>query len=171
MLGGAQRQMHAGGAVATATARRNTGTATQYFTALKVGVRQRLVRPRAISANRLAAKVGVPQITLSRMLTSALSVPPATPERKPWTGREELCMVLAFGWAERDRPERVAAPGGATRCAPQRMARGGGGRAGAAESAARESGTASGYSAAGRDDRARHCPTSVAQMDGGATAS
>ena len=56
---------------------------TQYSTAFTVRVLKRLVRPRAISANRLAAKVGVPQVTLSRMLASARSVPRMSPERKP----------------------------------------------------------------------------------------
>ena len=48
---------------------------TQYSTAFKARVLQRLVGPRAISANRLAAEVGVPQVTRSRWLASARSVP------------------------------------------------------------------------------------------------
>ena len=68
---------------------------TQYSTAFKARVLQRLVGPRAISANRLAAEVGVPQVTLSRWLASARSVPAMTTPQKPWTGAQKLRVVLA----------------------------------------------------------------------------
>ena len=68
---------------------------TQYSTAFKARVLQRLVGPRAISATRLAAEVGVPQVTLSRWLASARSVPRMTTPQKPWTGAQKLRVVLA----------------------------------------------------------------------------
>ena len=68
---------------------------TQYSTAFKARVLQRLVGPRAISANRLAAEVGVPQVTLSRWLASARSVSPMTTPQKQWTGAQKLRVVLA----------------------------------------------------------------------------
>ncbi len=68
---------------------------TQYSTAFKARVLQRLVGPRAISANRLAAEVGVPQVTLSRWLTSARSVPTMTTPQKQWTGAQKLRVALA----------------------------------------------------------------------------
>ena len=40
---------------------------TQFFTAFTVRGLQRLVKPHAISTNWLAANIGVPQVTLSRM--------------------------------------------------------------------------------------------------------
>ena len=68
---------------------------TQYLTTFKARVLQRLVGPRAISANRLAAEVGVPQVTLSRWLASARSVSPMTKPQNPWTGAQKLRVVLA----------------------------------------------------------------------------
>ena len=69
---------------------------TQYSTAFKARVLQRLVGPRAISANRLAAEVGVPQVTRSRWLASARSVPTMTPPpQKQWTGAQKLRVVVA----------------------------------------------------------------------------
>ena len=74
---------------------------TQYSTAFKARVLQRLVGPRAISANRLAAEVGVPQVTLSRWLASARSVPRMTTPQKQWTGAQKLRVVLAaYGLSE-----------------------------------------------------------------------
>ena len=75
---------------------------TQYSTAFKARVLQRLVGPQAISANRLAAEVGVPQVTLSRWLASARSVPTMTPPpQKQWTGAQKLRVVLtAHGLSE-----------------------------------------------------------------------
>lgn len=68
---------------------------TQYSTAFKARVLQRLVGPRAISANRLAAEVGVPQVTLSRWLVAARSVPRMTTPQQQWTGAQKLRVVLA----------------------------------------------------------------------------
>jgi transposase len=68
---------------------------TQYSTAFKARVLQRLVGPRAISATRLAAEVGVPQVTLSRWLASARTVPTMTTPQKQWTGAQKLRVVLA----------------------------------------------------------------------------
>ncbi len=68
----------------------------QYSTAFKARVLQRLVGPQAISATRLAAEVGVPQVTLSRWLASARSVPSMPkPPQKQWTGAQKLRVVLA----------------------------------------------------------------------------
>ncbi len=70
---------------------------TQYSTAFKARVLQRLVGPRAISANRLATEVGVPQVTLSRWLASARSVPRMTTPQKQWTGAQKLRVVNEAG--------------------------------------------------------------------------
>jgi transposase len=68
---------------------------TQYSTAFKARVLQRLIGPRAFSANRLAAEVGVPQVTLSGWLASARSVPTMTTPQMQWTGAQKLRVVLA----------------------------------------------------------------------------
>ena len=47
---------------------------TQYSTAFKDRLVRRLVAPQAVSANRPAGEVGVPQATLSRWLVAARSV-------------------------------------------------------------------------------------------------
>ena len=58
----------------------------QYSTTFMARVLQRLVGPRPISANRLAAEVGVPQVTRSRWLVAARSVPGMSrPTPKSWT--------------------------------------------------------------------------------------
>ncbi len=67
----------------------------QYTTAFKARVLQRLVGPRAISAYRLAAEVGVSQVTLSRWLAAARSVPSMTTPAKKWSGAQKLRVVLA----------------------------------------------------------------------------
>ncbi len=69
-----------------------------YSAAFKARVVQRLMGPRAVSANRLAATVGVSQETLSRWLRQARSVNGMTPSKKRtprWTGAEKLRVVLA----------------------------------------------------------------------------
>jgi len=68
---------------------------TQYTTAFKARVLQRLVGPRAISANRLAGEVGVSQVTLSRWLAAARSVPAMSTRAKQWTGAQKLRVMLA----------------------------------------------------------------------------
>jgi transposase-like protein len=69
---------------------------TSYSPAFKARVVQRLVGPRAISANRLAPSVGVSQETLSRWLREAHSVEGMTKKRQPkWTGAEKLRVVIA----------------------------------------------------------------------------
>ena len=67
----------------------------QYTTAFKARVLQRLVGPRAISAYRLAAEVGVSQVTLSRWLAATRSVPSMTIPAKKWTGAQKLRVILA----------------------------------------------------------------------------
>ena len=67
----------------------------QYTTAFKARVLQRLVGPRAISAYRLAGDVGVSQVTLSRWLAAARSVPDMTPPAKKWTGAQKLRVMMA----------------------------------------------------------------------------
>ena len=67
----------------------------QYTTAFKARVLQRLVGPRAISAYRLASEVGVSQVTLSRWLAAARSVPDMTTPAKKWTGAQKLRVLLA----------------------------------------------------------------------------
>ena len=67
---------------------------TSYSPAFKARVVQRLVGPRAISANRLAPSVGVSQETLSRWLREAHSVEGMTKKRQTkWTGAEKLRVV------------------------------------------------------------------------------
>lgn len=69
-----------------------------YSAAFKARVVQRLMGPRAVSANRLAETVGVSQETLSRWLRQARSVDgmPSPKKRTPrWTGAEKLRVVLA----------------------------------------------------------------------------
>lgn len=69
-----------------------------YRTALKARVMQRLIGPRAVSANRLAETAGVSQEPLSRWLRQARSVNgmPSPKKRTPrWTGAEKLRVVLA----------------------------------------------------------------------------
>jgi len=57
---------------------------------------KQLVGPQAVSANRLAAEVGVPQVTLSRWLSAARSVDGMTTRgAKQWTGTEKLRVVMA----------------------------------------------------------------------------
>ena len=66
----------------------------QFSDAFKARVVQRLVGPRAVSANALAAEVGVSQESLSRWLRAARSVGGMTPsQQKPWTGAEKLRVV------------------------------------------------------------------------------
>ena len=67
----------------------------QYTTAFQARVLQRLVGPRAISAYRLAGEVGVSQVTLSRWLAAARSVPGMTTPAKKWTGAQKLRVLLA----------------------------------------------------------------------------
>ena len=67
----------------------------QYTTAFKARVLQRLVGPRAISAYRLAGDVGVSQVTHSRWLAAARSVPDMTPPAKKWTGAQKLRVMMA----------------------------------------------------------------------------
>ena len=67
----------------------------QYTTTFKARVLQRLVGPRAISAYRLAGEVGVSQVTLSRWLAAARSVPAMTTPAKKWTGAQKLRVLLA----------------------------------------------------------------------------
>ena len=67
----------------------------QYTAAFKARVLQRLVGPRAISAYRLASDVGVSQVTLSRWLAAARSVPDMTTPAKQWTGAQKLRVLLA----------------------------------------------------------------------------
>ena len=67
----------------------------QYTTAFKARVLQRLVGPRAISAYRLAGEVGVSQVTLSRWLAAARSVPGMTTPAKKWTGAQKLRVMMA----------------------------------------------------------------------------
>ena len=50
----------------------------QYTTAFEARVLQRLVGPRALSAYRFPSEVGVSQVTLSRWLAAARSVPDMT---------------------------------------------------------------------------------------------
>ena len=69
-----------------------------YSAAFKARVVQRLMGPRAVSANRLAATVGVSQETLSRWLRHARSVEGMTAPKKRtprWTGADKLRVVLA----------------------------------------------------------------------------
>ncbi|MEP7347640.1 MAG: IS3 family transposase, partial [Gemmatimonadaceae bacterium] len=55
---------------------------------------QRLVGPRAVSANALAKEVGISQESLSRWLRAARSVDVMTPSsKKPWTGADKLRVV------------------------------------------------------------------------------
>ncbi len=66
--------------------------------ACKVRVVQRLMGPRAVSANRLAATVGMSQEPLSRWLRHARSVEGMTAPKKRtprWTGADKLRVVLA----------------------------------------------------------------------------
>ena len=75
----------------------------QYTTAFKARVLQRLVGPRAISAYRLSAEVGVSQVTLSRWLAAARTVPAMATPGKKWTGAQKLRVVLAaHGLSETD---------------------------------------------------------------------
>lgn len=69
----------------------------QYSRAFKARMLQRLVGPQAVSANRLAAEVGVPQQTLSQWLRVMRSVDGMTPTPKStkWTSAEKLRVVLA----------------------------------------------------------------------------
>lgn len=71
---------------------------TQYSDAFKARVVQRLVGPRAVSANALASEIGVSQESLSRWLRAARSVGGMTPRaKKPWTGAEKLRVVTEAG--------------------------------------------------------------------------
>ncbi len=75
----------------------------QYTAAFKARVLQRLVGPRAISAYRLSAEVGVSQMTLSRWLAAARTVPDMATPGKKWTGAQKLRVVLAaHGLSETD---------------------------------------------------------------------
>ena len=74
---------------------------TQYTTAFKARVLPRLVGPRAISAYRSAGEVGVSQVTLSRRLAAARSVPAMPTPAKKWTGAQKLRVLLtAHGLSE-----------------------------------------------------------------------
>ena len=74
-----------------------------YTAAFKARVLQRLVGPRAISAYRLASEVGVSQVTLSRWLVAARSVPGMTTPSRKWTGAQKLrVMLAAHGLSETD---------------------------------------------------------------------
>ncbi len=71
-----------------------------YSQVFKMRVLQRLVGPQAVSANRLAAEVGVPQETLSRWLRATRSVEgmsqsPKWTKSTKWTSAEKLRVVLA----------------------------------------------------------------------------
>jgi transposase-like protein len=67
-----------------------------YSTAFKDRLVRRLIGPQAVSANRLAAEVGVPQATLSRWLVAARSVDGMTKRPKQtWSGAEKLRIVIA----------------------------------------------------------------------------
>ena len=70
---------------------------TRYSSAFKARVVQRLVGPRAVSANRLASEVGVPQETLSRWLRATRSVDGMTRGSRAtkWTSAEKLRVVIA----------------------------------------------------------------------------
>ena len=74
----------------------------QYTTAFKARVLQRLVGPRAISAYRVASEVGVSQVTLSRWLAAARSVPDMTAPAKKWTGAIS-CFMWAQDWYQKQR--------------------------------------------------------------------
>jgi len=66
----------------------------QFSDAFKQRLVQRLVGPRAVSANALAKEVGVSQESLSRWLRQTRSVGGMTPaQKKPWTGAEKLRVV------------------------------------------------------------------------------
>ena len=70
----------------------------RYRAAFDARVVQRVMGPRAVSANQLAATVGVSQETLSRWLRHARSVAGMTPPKKrtpTWTGAEKLRAVFA----------------------------------------------------------------------------
>lgn len=67
----------------------------QYTAAFKARVLQRLVGPQKISAYRLSAEVGVSQVTLSRWLAAARSVPAMATSGRKWTGAQKLRVVLA----------------------------------------------------------------------------
>ena len=66
----------------------------QFSDAFKARVVQRLVGPRAVSANALAEEVGVSQESLSRWLRAARSVGGmTTAQKRQWTGAEKLRVV------------------------------------------------------------------------------
>ena len=67
----------------------------QYTTAFQARVLQPLVGPRAISAYRVASDVGVSQVTRSRWLAAARSVPDMTTPAKQWTGAQKLRGMMA----------------------------------------------------------------------------
>lgn len=68
----------------------------EYSAVFKDRLVRRLVGPKAISATRLAAEVGVPQATLSRWLVAARSVDGMTKRPKStWSGAEKLRVVIA----------------------------------------------------------------------------
>lgn len=75
--------------------RRSTGTMTQYSTAFKARVLQRLVGRRAISANRLAAEVGVRQAMLSPWLATARSVSCGRAHRRNRSESVDTAAVVA----------------------------------------------------------------------------
>jgi transposase len=70
---------------------------SKYSEAFKARVVQRLVGPRAMSANALAAEIGVSQVSVSRWLRVARSVGamsvPSEKQKKVWTGAEKLRVV------------------------------------------------------------------------------
>ena len=66
----------------------------QYSDAFKARVVQRLVGPHAMSANAVAAEIGVSQESVSRWLRVARSVRGMTPRAtKQWTGADKLRVV------------------------------------------------------------------------------
>ena len=67
-----------------------------YSTAFKQRMLRRLIGPSAVSANALAADVGVSQGTLSHWLRVARNVEGMSPsKKKKWTGAEKLRVVTA----------------------------------------------------------------------------
>ncbi|MGQ0647910.1 MAG: hypothetical protein ACT4P7_10085 [Gemmatimonadaceae bacterium] len=76
----------------------------------KARVVQRLVGPRAASANALASEIGVSQESLSRWLRVARNVGGMTPRaKKSWTGADKLRVVRPEkGRNQRSRQEGLA---------------------------------------------------------------
>ena len=71
---------------------------TQYSSAFKNRMVQRLIGPSAMSANALAHEVGVGQTVLSRWLRESRNVglmSPSPNKKKRWTGAEKLRVLSA----------------------------------------------------------------------------